>query len=283
MVYLAAVGLAVSAAATWILVTVSTRVQRRFRDKVTIALESHVARLQATVATVAHQERPLLPRPALRAARPDLRAGPHVHVGLRHGRLDPAPGVDDRPAHVDQPGARRCSSSSPCRPCWPRRGGRRSSGPPRSGALPRCGWPGTCSSPPPPRRRARRCGSPASPTGWCGSGGAAWERWYGPVSAARWSSAWWYTAAWAIFAAGYVVAIVSVAAGWFTPAGQRSRPATSCSCSRPGQQLSAYIGATVGEIGFLRGIWMDGSRRLAWLEDYAAAVESAADADVPRA
>ena len=37
---------------------ISTRVQRRFRDKVTIALESHVARLQATVATVAHHERP---------------------------------------------------------------------------------------------------------------------------------------------------------------------------------------------------------------------------------
>src|SRR5207342_2357588 len=38
--------------------TVSTRVQRRFRDKVIIALESHVARLQATVSTVAHHERP---------------------------------------------------------------------------------------------------------------------------------------------------------------------------------------------------------------------------------
>ena len=37
-----------------------------------------------------------------------------------------------------------------------------------------------------------------------------------------------------------------------------------------GSRLSAYIGATVGEIGFLRGIWMDGSQRLAWLEDYAA-------------
>ena len=37
-----------------------------------------------------------------------------------------------------------------------------------------------------------------------------------------------------------------------------------------GARLSAYIGATVGEIGFLRGFWMDGSRRLAWLEDYAA-------------
>ena len=39
-----------------------------------------------------------------------------------------------------------------------------------------------------------------------------------------------------------------------------------------GARLSAYIGATVGEIGFLRGIWMDGSRRLAWLEDYAASL-----------
>src|SRR3977135_4360270 len=53
----AAVGLGVSAAATWFLGTVSTRVQRRFRDKVTIALESHVARLQASVATIAHHER----------------------------------------------------------------------------------------------------------------------------------------------------------------------------------------------------------------------------------
>src|SRR6202165_939376 len=54
----AAIGLGVSAAATWFLRTVSTRVQRRFRDKVTIALESHVAKLQASIATIAHQERP---------------------------------------------------------------------------------------------------------------------------------------------------------------------------------------------------------------------------------
>src|SRR5205807_2430756 len=58
LVRVAAVALGVSAAGTWLLRTVSTRVQRRFRDKVTIALESHVARLQASVATVAHQERP---------------------------------------------------------------------------------------------------------------------------------------------------------------------------------------------------------------------------------
>ena len=48
-----------------------------------------------------------------------------------------------------------------------------------------------------------------------------------------------------------------------------------------GSRLSAYIGATVGEIGFLRGIWLDGSRRLAWLEDYAAALDEHCDATVP--
>src|SRR5215510_6871547 len=58
IVRIAAIALGVSAAATWLLQTVSTRIQRRFRDKVTIALESHVARLQASIATVAHQERP---------------------------------------------------------------------------------------------------------------------------------------------------------------------------------------------------------------------------------
>jgi ATP-binding cassette subfamily B protein len=48
-----------------------------------------------------------------------------------------------------------------------------------------------------------------------------------------------------------------------------------------GARLSAYIGATVGEIGFLRGFWMDGARRLAWLEDYATAIAAAADLPVP--
>src|SRR5216110_2952574 len=58
MVQGAAIGLGTSAAATWFLRTVSARMQRRFRDKVTIALESHVARLQASIATIAHQEVP---------------------------------------------------------------------------------------------------------------------------------------------------------------------------------------------------------------------------------
>ena len=47
-----------SATATWFLRVSSTRVQRRFRDKVSVALESHVATLQASVATIEHHERP---------------------------------------------------------------------------------------------------------------------------------------------------------------------------------------------------------------------------------
>ena len=49
---------ALSSAGTWLLSVVSTRIQRRFRDRVTIALEAHVARLQASVPTIAHQENP---------------------------------------------------------------------------------------------------------------------------------------------------------------------------------------------------------------------------------
>src|SRR5437868_4434665 len=56
LVLVAAVGLGGSATATWFLRVMSERTQRRFRDQVTIALESHVARLQASVVTVEHHE-----------------------------------------------------------------------------------------------------------------------------------------------------------------------------------------------------------------------------------
>ena len=48
-----------------------------------------------------------------------------------------------------------------------------------------------------------------------------------------------------------------------------------------GARLSAYIGAAVREIGFLRGFWAAGARRLAWLEDFAASVRAAAALQAP--
>ncbi len=85
----------------------------------------------------------------------------------------------------------------------------------------------------------------------------------------------WQTLAWAVFGVGYVGAIVFVA----RRAG--STPGDMLLVLAAGSRLSAYIGATVGEIGFLRGVWMDGSRRLAWLEDYAASLNATADLTVP--
>jgi ATP-binding cassette subfamily B protein len=85
----------------------------------------------------------------------------------------------------------------------------------------------------------------------------------------------WHALAWAIFGIAYVGAIIFVSSGLRAPA------SSVLLVLAAGARLSAYIGATVGEIGFLRGFWMDGSRRLAWLEDYAASVEALGDLPVP--
>ena len=103
----------------------------------------------------------------------------------------------------------------------------------------------------------------------------AWETGNRPIAAARWASAGWHTLAWAIFGAAYVGAIVFVSSGLGAPAGDVLLTLAA------GSRLSFYVGATVGEIGFLRGIWMDAARRLAWLEDYAGSLVAAADQPAP--
>lgn len=104
---------------------------------------------------------------------------------------------------------------------------------------------------------------------------AAWESYFRPVESARISTALWNTLAWSVFAAGYVGAVAFVAVGL------EGSPGAVLLVLAAGARLSVYIGATVGEIGFLRGIWMDGSKRMAWLEDYAAQVNQSVSARVP--
>ncbi|MCA1682804.1 MAG: ATP-binding cassette domain-containing protein, partial [Actinobacteria bacterium] len=103
----------------------------------------------------------------------------------------------------------------------------------------------------------------------------AWERWYRPVAATRWASALWHTLAWALFGGAYVAAVV------FVSSGTHGSPGQVLLVLAAGSRLSAYVSATVGEIGFLRGIWLDGSRRLVWLERYAASLVAAADLPAP--
>ena len=274
LIMVAAIGMAVSGVATWFLRTVSTRVQRRFRDKVTIALESHVARLQATVATIAHQERPeYLDR--LSVLRDQIFVLDHMYMSLfstcgwilRLG-ITIALLMSVHPALVLLAlFAVPTVLSSTWRPAVERAAYERAAPDQR---LSRHLF--TTATTAPPGKEVRVTGiGPRLARDRRG----AWERWYSQVSTARWRSALWHSAAWAVFGGAFVGGIAFVAQGLKAP------PQDVLLVVAAGARLSSYLGATVGEIGFLRGIWMDGSRRLAWLEDYAASVVAGDDLAVP--
>jgi ATP-binding cassette, subfamily B, bacterial len=274
LVYTAAVALGISAAATWFLRTVSTRVQRGFRDKVTIALEAHVARLQASVATIAHQERPdYLDR--LSVLRNQVFVLDHMYMSLfstcgwilRLG-VTVALLISIHPALVLLAAfALPTVLTSTWRPAVERAAHERGA---KFSRLARHLFTTATTATPGKEVRVTGIGSRLAI-----ERRKAWERWYGPISTARWGSAAWHALAWAVFGGAYVGAVIFVSLGLQAPAGDVLLVLAA------GSRLSAYIGATVGEIGFLRGIWMDGSRRLAWLEDYAASFVATADLPVP--
>ena len=270
----AAIGLAISASATWFLRTVSTRVQRRFRDKVTIGLESHVARLQASVATIAHQERPeYLDR--LSVLRNQIFVLDHMYMSLfstcgwilRLG-VTVALLMSIHPALVLmalfalptvltsswRPGVERVVQEK---------------GAPHDRLAKHLFMTATTA---PPGKEVRVTG--IGPR-LMQQRRESWEQWYKPMAKARWASAFWHTLAWAVFGSAYVGAVVFVAQGIHGSVGAVLLVLAA------GSRLSAYIGATVGEIGFLRGIWLDGSKRLVWLERYAASVTEGADQPAP--
>jgi ATP-binding cassette subfamily B protein len=274
LLVVAAIGLGLSATATWVLRTVSTRVQRRFRDRVTIALESHVARLQATVATIAHHERPdYLDRLAM--LRDQVFVLDHMYMSLfttcgwilRLG-VTIALLASIHPALVLLAAfALPAVLTSTWRPVVERAAQERAAQPNR---LARHLF--TIATTAAPGKEVRVIGIGDR---LIAGRRSSWERGYGPIASARWASAVWHTIAWAIFVAAYVGAIVFVAVWLGAPSGSVLLVLAA------GSRLSAYVGGTVGEVGFLRGFWAYGSRRLAWLEDYAASTAAAADVEVP--
>ncbi len=270
----AALALALSAAGTWFLRTVSTRVLRRFRDRVTIALESHVAELQASIATIAHQERPeYLDRLAM--LRDQVFVLDHLYMSLFETfgwllRL----GVTVALLATVHPAlallalfALPAVATSTWRPGVERAVEERAAA---AGHLARHLFTLATSASPGKEVRVAGLGDRLAADRW-----QAWERWYRPIAAVRSVSAAWHAAAWALFGLAYVAAIVFVAAVLAAPA------ASVLLVLAAGARLSAYVGATVGELSFLRGFWIYGSRRLAWLEDYAAAAAGAADLAAP--
>ncbi|MGD9996485.1 MAG: ABC transporter ATP-binding protein [Ilumatobacteraceae bacterium] len=273
-IVLASLGLAVSVTGTWYLGVLSQRVQRRFRDRIAIVLEAHVAQLQASVPTIEHHKRPeYLDR--LEMLREQVFTLDHMFLSLFatlgwlfrlavtivllasvHPLLALLP-LFAAPA----------LATSTWRPAVERR---------------------VEESVVANRRLARHLFvlGTSAPAGKevrvTGTGDRlvhdrreAWQRWYDPVAATRRATAAWHSLSWAVFGLAYVGAIVFVAAGIDRGAGDVVLVVAA------GTRLAAYIGGAAGELGFLRGFWLDGSRRLVWLEAYAQRAQGTPTAPAP--
>ena len=269
----AAAGLAASAAFAWLLRTVGARLEKQFRQRATIAVEAHVARLHATVTSLEHHERPeYLDR--LQLLRDQAWLLNHIYRAAMDtvgsvGRLAIAVGllVSIHPvlALLAVVAAPTVVVSS-----W------------------RAGVERTVQERGAPQRRLARhlfdLGTTAGPgkeirvtrttDRLVRLHRAAWQAWFAPIAASRRSSAAWLALAWAVFAAAYAGAIVFVAAVL------RAGPGNVLLALAAGGNLSRYLSITVAEAEFLR--WcIDASSRLVWLERYASARRDVADRPAP--
>ena len=244
--------------------TMSERVNRRFADRATVVIESHVAHLQASVASIEHHERPdYLDR--LAVLRDQVFALNHMYsslfatvgAGLRLA-LTLALLMSVHPALV-------LLALFAIPPIWVstwRAGVERDVQERYSDQyrLARHLFVVGTSAPTGKEVRVARVGPRLVE-----ERAKTWRRWYDPIAHARWVTATLQSLSWGVFASAYVAAIVFVAVGIDASAAEVLLVLAA------GSRLSQYVGQTVQEASFLRGIWLDASRRLAWLENYATA------------
>jgi len=261
LIVTATIGFAASGGVAWLMRIVGDRVHFLFRERATIAIESHVVRLQASVATIEHHERPeyldrlqilkdhaFLLNHLYHSAMSTL--GSLIRLGITVALL-----VSVHPALI---GLLVFAVPTMYTSSWRAR-------------VERVAEEGVASQ----RRAARHfydLGTQAGPAKeirvaraeeWLlAKRRTALEQWFKTVGAARWRTAGWSALAWGLFGAGYVAAIVFVAAVIGRPAGDVLLVLAA------GANLSQYMGMTAGQAQFLR--WtLDAAARLAWLEDYA--------------
>jgi ATP-binding cassette subfamily B protein len=274
MLFATLAAIAASATLTWLLRVVATRMTRRFRDRVTIALETHVATLQASVSGLELQERhDYLDR--LAVLRNQVFVLDHMYMSLLETvgwivrviitivlltSIDPVLvllAVFAVPTVL----------SAAWRPGVERQVEERFA---QHHRLAEHMFATATSATAAKEVRVTGIGADLAQRRR-----TEWHRWFVPVARARWGTAISHSVAWAIFGLGYVGAVVFVVVGLDAAVG------SVLLILAAGARLSAYVGGTIGEIGFLRGIWLDGSRRLVWLENYTAALTAENDVAVP--
>jgi ATP-binding cassette, subfamily B, bacterial len=266
-------GLAGSGVGSWLLQTQASRIQRTFRMRVGAALEGHVAKLQAQVPTIEHQERPdYLDR--LSVLKEQTYQLDHMYLALFNVlgsavrlMITLALVMSVHPAMVlllvfalptVWVSARRSAVSQRVyEEVAPHERRHRhlfmlgtTQAPGKEVRLSRIGADLV-------RRRREE-----------------WESWYAPLARTRWHTAWWQAASWCLFAAALVGAVVVTATVLSGTAGEVLLVVTA------GSRLSQYVAMTAGSADFVR-MWLDASQRLVWLEAYASDHRDTADGVVP--
>ncbi|HEY0498149.1 MAG TPA: ABC transporter ATP-binding protein [Kutzneria sp.] len=263
--------LAVLAIGSWLLATVSTRANRRFADRAAIVMEEHVARLQSSVITMEHHERPdIMDRisvlrehaAALSELYQELFAalGALARLAITLGLLMSANpwfgllGVVAVPAVLVS--------------TWRADAERRAeeAGAQHDRLAKHLFELGTT---PGPAKEIRVFGVQDKIAGLRRE---AWRKRHRPLARARWRTACWQSAAHALFGLAFLAAIASTV----------HEPPTLLLVLAAGGRLAQYVANTVQQTHFFRTIWLDVSRRLAWLEDYAAAQTRNANLQPPQ-
>jgi ATP-binding cassette subfamily B protein len=273
LVLAGAAGVAASSIAIWLLRLVSSRVVRRFRMRVAVALETHVAGLQAGIDTIEHQERPDY-LDLLAVLRESVYQLDHMLLAL-----------------IDTVSALAClaltiavlMTVSPWMialalfavptvvvSSW-RSGVMRAVEQDAAQDQRRYRHFFTVGTTPGPAKELRVTGNQQDVVRrW----DTAWRGWYATMASAQWAGGLWQAAAWGVFAAGYAGAVYLTVYGLHEPAGNVVLVVTA------GARLGQYVAMTVGEVDFVR-LWLDACRRLGWLENYAALHRGSPDQPVP--
>jgi ATP-binding cassette subfamily B protein len=269
-----ALGLAASATLMWALQVTLSRTIRRLGDRLNIMFQGHVARLQAEVTTVEHHERPVyLDRIAV--LRTGVFALDHLFASMftMVGWLVRLAFVAVLLAAIHPLLLLLLVGAVPLLvvAVWrPKVQKRTEEAVASHGRLARHLF--TLATSPPPGKEIRVTGNQDD---LVARRREAWTLWFGAQRTTQLVSAAWLSLAWTSFSVAFVAAAAWVALGLDASPGSVVLVLTA------GGRLSAYVGSAVGELGFLRGIWLDSAQRLAWLEDFAAAQNQHTDQQAP--